>query len=258
MQAIDNLNILYVAMTRPHYGLKVIAATPPKEVQAAVKDHRPGDWKNLSHILYAFVKDFRYFTGTPYDLSSLDRTAKGPEMTEAEYPSYPAHSGERLRFSPEAADYFGPDGLIGPEASRRIRGNVLHNIMAQVKVAGDLPAAVQAAVASGELPRADAPRTLEWLKERVASVASRGWFSPSAQALCEAPILAPDGNEYRPDRVVVHPDGHVDIIDYKFGQPEERYRFQVLRYMNLWRGMGYGPVSGFLWYLEDNSAVECK
>ena len=110
----------------------------------------------------------------------------------------------------------------------------------------------QAAVAAGDLPLADAPEVEKWLRERLASVAGRGWFAPQAKALCEASILAPDGLEYRPDRVIIHPDGHVDVVDYKFGHPEERYQWQVRRYVSLYRRMGHEKVAGYLWYLEEN------
>jgi len=251
-QAIDNINIFYVALTRPVYGLKVIAAIPPQKVQDAVNAGKDTDWKNLSHLLYSYVKDFHYEQGVPYDFPSHPGGQSGPQTVELGYPSYPAHVGGRLRFSPEAADYFGPDGIFGPEASRRIRGNVLHGILSRVAVPQDLPGAVEAAVAGGELPRSHQEATLAFLTERLNGVQERGWFSPDARALCEAPILAPDGREYRPDRVVLHPGGRVDIIDYKFGQPQDSYLRQVQRYVNLYRQMGYGEVNGYLWYLEED------
>jgi hypothetical protein len=83
-------------------------------------------------------------------------------------------------------------------------------------------------------------------------VKERGWFSADVTVRSEAPILAADGQEYRPDRVVLYPDGSVQVIDYKFGQPEDKYKYQVLRYVNLYKKMGYKKVEGYIWYLEDN------
>ena len=154
--------------------------------------------------------------------------------------------------SPEAADYFGDDGSVGPQASRRIRGNVLHGILEHVTVADDLPSAVDAAVRGGDLPGKQRDEALAFLESRIASVESRGWFSPDVTVRLEASVLAPGGAEYRPDRVVLYPDGHVEIVDYKFGHPEEKYVRQVGRYVNLYRRMGYEKVEGYLWYLDDN------
>ena len=241
LQAVDNVNVFYVAMTRPKYGLKVIAAPPSRT-----------GIKSLADLLYAFVGQLEYREGEPYPFRTLERPKEEEQVLEVGFPSFPAGTGERLRFSPEAADYFGPDGSFGPEASRRIRGNVLHRILSDVTVPEDVPAAVEAAVRRGELPSALREETLALLQERLSAVSGRGWFSPQVTVRSEAAILAPDGGEYRPDRVVIHPDGSVDIVDYKFGAPEPSYRRQVQRYVSLYRQMGYSTVRGYLWYFHEN------
>ncbi len=247
LQAIDNLNIFYVALTRPQYGLKVIGAPMPKKMTEP---------KNMAQLLYTYVGSEHYTVGEPYPLGSLKRETEDAETLEAGYASFPADSGNRLKFSPEAADYFGADGSVGLEASRRIRGTVLHNILSRVNVPEDLSAAVEAAIGTGELPASKREATLALLLERLESVQDRGWFSPDARVLSEAAVIGPDGREYRPDRVVIHPDVAVDIIDYKFGQPEASYQRQVQRYMNLYRAMGHAAVSGWLWYLESGTLVQ--
>ena len=247
LQAVDNINVFYVALTRAQYGLKVIAALPPKASSG---------YKNLSQILYDFVGSEHSFTGESYPLGTLSAPQADGGLLEATYPSYPVDSGGRLRFSPEAADYFGEDGTFGPEASGRIRGNVLHGILARIRVPEELPEAVEAAVSCGELPVSLKDDVLALLSSRLASAAPHGWFAPEARVVREGGILAPDGHEFRPDRVILHPDGRVDIVDYKFGKPKEGYRWQVRRYVNLYRKLGYAPVHGHLWYLEEDRLEE--
>ena len=257
LQFIDNINVFYVALTRAKYGLKVIAKVPPRTVLDPVRNGRSADWKNLSQVLYGFVGTLDYHAGKLYDFGALKREAGPAAPLPTGYPSFAAGDRGRLKFSRDAADYFGPDGLVGPDASNRLRGLVLHDILASVTVPGDLPRAVDRAVASGELPREDRDRTLAFLEAEIASVASCGWFAESGiEVLNEAPLLGADGAEARPDRVVLRPDGSAAVIDYKFGQPEKKYLDQVRGYMDLYRALGHSPVTGTLWYIREDGEDE--
>ena len=243
LQAIDNINTFYVALTRAKFGLKIIASTPPAKITNS----------NLSQILYNFLGTDDYTEGELF-VPTLEESTE--ESLVLGYPSFPAQSGGRLSFSQEAADYFGEDGTYGQDASARIRGNVLHDILSAVTVEADVPAAVHSAVLDGDLPAKAEKETLELLESRIASVRERGWFAPSARVIREAAIMDRNGQEWRPDRVVVHPGGAVSVIDYKSGEPDPKYLRQVERYVNLYRAMGYGNVKGYLWYLADNTVTE--
>ena len=245
LEAIDNINVFYVALTRAKYGLKIIAAPPPKKSDG---------WKNLSQVLYSFVGG-DFVAGEPYPLRQLPRETEGTALLRMGYESYPADSGKRLRVSPEAADYFGADGSTGMEASRRIRGNVLHGILSRINTVEDLPGAVAAAVQDGQLPAREQAATLSFLQERLQGVADKGWFAPENRVWKEAAILGADGREYRPDRVVRKADGSVEVVDYKFGVQKDSYIRQVQRYMQLYRKMGCEKVTGYLWYLDDNFTI---
>ena len=73
------------------------------------------------------------------------------------------------------------------------------------------------------------------------------WFSGRRQLLREQAILV-DGEERRPDRVMINGQ-EVVVLDYKFGtQPKPEYRTQVRGYMAAMRALGYTHVKGYLWY----------
>ena len=252
LQFIDNINVFYVALTRAKYGLKIISLRPPKKILEGGRD-----WKDFSQLLYGFTGAGESFRGERYDFSRMPRKASPVRRLEAGYPSFtPAERG-RLRCSPEAVDYFGPDGSVGPHASNRLRGLVLHKVLSGVTVPEDLPEAVEKIVRTGELAPEDRQLTLRFLRDEVASVDGRGWFPADAsQVLNEVTVLGTDGRESRPDRVVLHPGGKVSIVDYKFGAPEGRYTAQLTRYARLFREMGYAPVEAFLWYIREGAEDE--
>ena len=251
LQFIDNINVFYVALTRPKYGLTIIAKTPSKKVRDAVDAGGDAAWTDLSQILYAYAGGAAdYEAGTMYPFASLPREESPADPMETLWPSFPAADRGRLRFSRDAADFFGPDGLMGPQASQRLRGLVLHEILSAVRTTEELPLAVDRAVAAGSLSAGERSSTLTLLSERLASARARGWFdAPGTEILNEAALIGEDGREIRPDRVILTPDGSVIIIDYKFGEPKDDYLDQVARYADAYRRMGYRDVKGYLWYI---------
>ena len=53
-----------------------------------------------------------------------------------------------------------------------------------------------------------------------------------------------------------NPDGSAAVIDYKFGEPDNKYIDQVRGYVDLYRALGHAPVTGTLWYIRENGEDE--
>ena len=254
LQAVDNINTFYVALTRAKKSLHVISCKSPLK----------GDAKDFSQVLRAFAgisplmqekfstegdaEVFEY--GTPYDFTRMERKVR---TEEAGFPtafrSYPLDG--RLRLSTDAADFFSPEGTVGTMASKRLGGIVLHDILSSVRAPKDLRVAVDAAVRDGRLTVKEGEEDFALLQERIASVAERGWFPEDGSSVFnERSVFDTDGSEHRPDRVVALPDRTI-IIDYKTGERDKGYTRQLKRYIRLYRQMGYPAVSGHIWYLHD-------
>ena len=240
LQTVDNLNIFYVAMTRASKSLHVIAKCPAKNKVDALKKKQSIDWSNFSEILYAWCGcSEEWMAGEPYDFSLMKREEKGAGTAfPAAFDSIPL--GGRLKASQDASDFFGDDGSTGAQASGRLKGIQLHAILSAVDSSSDLPS---------DLCSEDA----SLLRSRIE--AHPEWFG-GVKARNELSVFGSDGALNRPDRVVVRPDGGVDIIDYKFGAERPSYLRQVGRYMKLYRDMGSRSVRGFVWYVPEDKVVE--
>ena len=51
-------------------------------------------------------------------------------------------------------------------------------------------------------------------------------------------------------------EGRVTVIVFKFGEEDDKYSGQVRRYMRLFREMGYGEVSGYIWYVPIDKIIQ--
>ena len=240
LQLVDNLNIFYVALTRASKSLHVIAKNPAVDTAKALKAGKTPEWKDFSQILYAWTQCCSDRTwGTPYDFGSMKRKQVSDTVPfKADWAMIPL--GGRLKASPDASDYFGPDGQVGPAASGRLRGIELHKVLASVDAAAGLPVGLD-------------PQDMAMLAERIDSHPE--WFSlPLARN--EVTVFAADGSRLRPDRVMETPDGAIVIVDYKFGEERQSYLYQVRRYMGLYRDMGYSDVRGYVWYVPSDKVVK--
>lgn len=238
MQTLDNINVFYVALTRAAKSLHIIADIPSKKFRESLDKDKP-EYKRFSEILYKFCsKSEDYLYGEPYDFSKMKR--KAPESIEdfpASFQSIPLDG--RLEPSEEAADFFGDDGVVGAAASARLCGVEMHKVLESVRTAAELPKDLN-------------PGNYRLLGERIA--AHPEWFT-TGTVRNEVTIIGADGKEHRPDRVIIDGD-EVFVLDYKFGaERKESYLWQVRRYINLYRKLGYKKVTGAVWYVPDDEVI---
>lgn len=240
MQRIDNLNIFYVCLTRARKEMHIIAKNPPKSLIDGKSS--PND---LSQLLYLYCEQNGYTFGSPYRWNEASKKEDSEiEEFDAEYETYgmnPEACSRRFVASSDAWDYFSEEGI---GQSKRLRGIEQHALLSRIRTSDDAP----------EVLRSIEPQTRELLLEKIS--AHSEWFSPELKTLNEVAIIDSFGNTNRPDRVLVDEEGRVTVIDFKFGEEDEKYSGQVRRYMRLFREMGYGEVSGYIWYVPIDKIIQ--
>ena len=244
---IDNLNMLYVALTRAEDNLLVFSSYSEN------KDGKRGVCNHVGKYLMDCYGEM-YDAGEPVVKSSTAGTQ--PCAVTAELW---ANSGQ-VRFvqSQEGALYTD----YGDEAYRRMarmdEGTLCHEIFAHIRKADELEAVLDDFETRG-LIASDGKR--KELKDLVSSAwegspEMRNWFTAPWELRLEEAIYI-DRRELRPDRVMINPQTREAVVlDYKFGQWEDKYTRQVGDYMEALRRMGYGPVRGYLWFARKNKLVE--
>ena len=254
LKAVDAMNAAYVATTRAKQAMYIHAVRSKTGIDAVSE--------SLSRMLgqcveteaenvYEFGTPQRYVASGDEDDSRIqepvDQFVSIPylvdEAGEEDAPARP-----RIEMAYSGADFF-------EEPGARQKGIVMHDILASVTVASDLPKAVADTVGEGILPAGDADGVTQMLRRAMDSVSDRHWFDSGNTVYNELSIINTDGNVERPDRVVVR-DGETIVVDYKFGEERKYYAWQVRRYMKLLRQMGYPCVKGFLWYVKNDKVEE--
>lgn len=281
MQYVDNINILYVAFTRAAKAMSIISHVP--EGVRLTEDGYEGDEMNFTDFAqwtFAFMASEGRKMGFAAEAEGDDgevvfRKGEFPELScakeiteekiDSRFVSYPLNpepedEGQdvrergRLKFSADSLDFFSREEA-GLSASNRIKGVVLHDVLADVVVPSDLEEAVLCAQMNGVVTSDEAPQLLSLLRERIDEVCGYGWFPDDPdRILNESELIDADGSVFRPDRVVI--DGKkVIVIDYKFGEHRKSYERQVAGYADMWRRMGYEEVSAYLWYVHSGNVM---
>lgn len=229
-QALDKLNMLYVACTRAEERLYMLL------------DPSSGE---LTKRVIAHVQD-RYKAGTVH--SEGQRTKRDAHMplpvaAPLVGPTVSAmrpHALLRME-APESWDPANPDPF-------RSRGNALHEIVARTATAKDLAASIAEAVAQGLLPAALQEVAHAQLASALSSAELAPWFDRNNEVRSEIALITSDGHTVRPDRLAFTPRG-VRVLDLKTGAPHQGHRKQVQMYMQVLREAGETVLDGHLFYL---------
>ena len=273
-QYVDNINVMYVALTRARKGMHIIGELPSDKFRESVESGMTGKFSDFSQALFSHAAGLglerneeedgaiRFTAGQMPDNWTGKRDNAASDIWKMSFKSWPLNSAtgkQRLVVSRSLYDFFSEDGEAGVKASSRIRGIVLHEILSGIRVLEDLDMAVKKAVMDGNIDSEAAREARELLNGRIRSAIGRGWFSPGNRIYNEADIIGSDGMLHRPDRVEITPDNQVRIVDYKFGRSEESHKVQVSEYADLYRKMGYSEVYAAVWYvIPDEEISVCR
>ena len=245
---IDNLNMLYVALTRAEDNLFVSTS------YSVNKDGKPGVCNHVGKYIMDFVE------GDDYEVGEVK--VKGERLKvkgDIETAELWANS-DQVRFvqSQEGALYTD----LGEEAYRRVarmdEGTLCHEIFAHLRKADELDAVLDDFETQGLIQDKEQRETLKALISSAwqGNEQMRDWFTAPWELRLEEAIYI-DHRELRPDRVMINPQTNEAIVlDYKFGRWEDKYIQQVNDYKEALRRIGYTPVRGYLWFTRENKLKE--
>ena len=251
-QAIDNLNLIYVAITRPKYRLYIYSQLVPRS-----KAH-------VGTELYALYNgqqwlDEQLCYRMPQDSpipplpdpeqkqkkkKKADTNEAPKQMLSAQYVSVPI--GERLTLRSRAEDDFEPDTPL----STVDLGIKMHLWLSYINTWEDAEPALQRLLCEGQITEPQAREMqgyLQQLQQLLQRNQHEDWFAGQYQLLTEQDILVPSAKLQRPDRIMIQGNKAV-VIDYKFGHIQRKSHYEQLRtYMALLSQMGY-TTEGYIVY----------
>ncbi len=256
---LDNLNLLYVALTRAEEGLIISAAKPSDSSRVSRrKGNKLGTAGDLMYEVFA-VGGFAEFnpstqqfeSGTLQRLKteSEERLVEPAELTH--YASYDWR--QKLVIKKQGAEFFEEE--ISNKRTRINYGIMLHSMLSRVKYATDVISALDDLHVRNELTREELGIVTEELEKMMRHPIIGKWFGKEWEVKTEAEILLPGGRQSRVDRILIGAKKTM-IIDYKTGKKKSQDRKQVEEYAAVLSQMGYSNIEAHLLYFDGLEVVE--
>jgi len=238
---IDNINLLYVAFTRAKHRLIIFAPKPTKTDK--ITDVSDILWRSVSENEDKMV----YQYGEPSKREASKEAKVVNTYKTEKWSSVPYENRLKLRLN--SIGFFTDDGS-------RDYGNMMHDIVSNIKTLSDIPNAVEMKISEGEINEADREKTIDELTSYLSIPGASNWYNGKYRVLNETQLLHPNIGFSRPDRVMID-NNEVVVVDYKFGEVENpRYLQQVRRYAKSITEMGYPNVKGAVFYVKSGKIVE--
>lgn len=279
---VDNLNLLYVAMTRAESSLFIIGERYKEDAKNKKKssDEKTSVGNRSRNICIALMQLPESINGLPVHLDGVDDDDAVLSLTYGCMPPLKEKKEKvtanvflprilpcetNICSSPNNAQFlqssesrrFANDEMEEGDRQRMIRmGTVLHQLFSTIRTTADIEPALQRMEFDGTLYGEGITREslVSSLKGKLSDARVSDWFSDRWQVFNECCIISPDGSEHRPDRVICN-DTETIVIDFKFGNKSNAHQRQVMEYMTLLKQMGMPNVKGFLWYVTSSTIV---
>lgn len=247
-ELLDDVNVLYVALTRAEEQLFVVS-----EMQNRAKTS--GEYpKNMAtfFINYLIYKNefeegkMEYHFGENKKLSSQKETIEIPKTI------------------PQIAETLDPKNIKiaqresvmwNTKQQKAIEfGNILHEILSYVKTKSDVDLALIKAIENGLITENQKDEVEKKLVEIINHDELQEFFNDEHKILNEKTIIQKN-SIIKPDRISISNQNEVFLLDYKTGQNLPKHKSQLEQYQNAIETMGYKVIKKTLVYIGEEIEI---
>lgn len=249
---LDNLNLLYVALTRAEHGLIVMAPLPnPKRK----KNTRISDvlFDSMQRTLPAgWERDNEVWRSGEWSIKKRSEESI-PEALPVSLENYNTTPWrEKLVIKQSSHGHFESSGNV---VSEKVKYGIhLHTVLSRIKYYQELDNAIAAIEQEGIITVEEKPVISALLGELFANEFIANWFSSEWNVRTEVPILLPGEGDNRIDRLMIR-DKKAVVVDFKTGEPSRSDQKQVSSYIDTLRQMNFTEVEGYLLYIKTGEVV---
>jgi ATP-dependent exoDNAse (exonuclease V) beta subunit len=245
-ELLDDINVLYVALTRAEEQLYIISGmqTPNKE----------GNYPNtMASFFIRFLKDKGFEENKlEYEFGKADKLSITKEIKDdtETIPQLSALNPKNIKIAQRESLMWNTNQQKAIEY-----GNVLHEILSFIKTKEDIDLALTKAIENGLIVSDQKADVLKTIHEIVNHTELESFYSNQNKILNEKTIIQKEGNIVKPDRMVLNHQNEIYLLDYKTGSHQTKYQLQLENYQNAIEKMGFKVTKKALVYIGETLEV---
>lgn len=248
-ELLDNVNVLYVALTRAEEQLYVISQMiQPSKVSGELPN-------NMASFFIQFLESKFIFEETKLEYFFGDSQRLSSKLNEVSLVKNIPFVSKVLKT--ENIKIAQRDALMwGTHQQEAIAyGNLVHEILSFVTDKNDVEKAISKGIDEGLLVLAQVDNVRRAIYAIITHPEISICFDSGSRVFNEQTILQTDGAILKPDRIVVTPENEAYLLDYKTGVHNPKYKLQVEKYEYAIEQMGFKVVKKFLVYIGEDINV---
>lgn len=251
--ALDNINLLYVAFTRPEEKLFIFAPDFKKEsaignlLKEVLSSHE--EW--IEATTDSEMETFKIGLNT----NKLHKTAALENVsiykpTPFSAIDFPKVINSQLHL-PNLKTTFTNDEIT--------IGNLIHDSIASIFKKEDITFSITSTFSKNgnQAHRKFTDTVTKQVHDIWALLEDKNWTSTHYEVMNECDLCDEKGMLHRPDRVLIQGETGI-VIDFKTGKQDEKYHQQVKEYCRLLKSTGLTSISGYLLYTTDKEIVKVQ
>lgn len=241
-QELDNINLLYVALTRPVEQLHVISKI----------DNNLNELNSYSKLFQSYLQTDQLWSDnqTFYEFGNSKReiipVEKSLETSSNKNIISVNKKEHNIKIITKSGYLWDTNQQHAIE-----KGNIIHDIMSKIYTKDDIDFAINLALDNGFINDDQVEFITKNINDIVNQKDLKEFFTDQYTIYNERDILTSTGQMIRPDRLVIR-DNQATIIDYKTGLPNPKYEQQLEIYATHLKEMGYQISNKILVFINDN------
>ncbi|MBP8157402.1 MAG: ATP-dependent helicase, partial [Flavobacterium sp.] len=246
-ELLDNINVLYVALTRAEEHLYIISGMQSRSKTS-------GEYPN--NMATFFIK----FLGNDFDESKFDyQFGKAEKLSETKDLVDATETIPQLSatLNPKNIKIAQKESLMwNTQQQKAIEfGNILHEILSFVKTKDDIDLALIKAIENGLIVASQKDEVEQTIQQVVNHSDLQSYFAIGNKILNEKTIIQKEGNLVKPDRMVLNTNQEIYLLDYKTGAHQAKYTSQLENYQYAIEKMGFKVTKKALVYIGERLEI---